>query len=253
MTETADPLKAEIKQAIVRSLRLPIRRRRSATPRRCSPTASASIRSTCSSSVLELERSFGVAITDEETGMQVLRSVDTIAEFILAAAPQDAMTQGGSPGGPGPAHADNAFTVDLEEWFHVCGVGGALAFERWDELPSRVVPTTRLLLDLLDRAGVRATFFVVGWVAERHPRLVEAVRDAGHEIGSHGYGTSASTSWTVTAFRRDLRASVGALNAAGVAACAVSARRSGRSTTGRYGRSTRSSKKGSRSTRAWRR
>ena len=127
------------------------------------------------------------------------------------------MIPGGSPGGPGPAHADNAFTVDLEEWFHVCGVGGALAFERWDELPARVVPTTQSLLDLLDRAGVRATFFVVGWIAARYPRLVEAVRDAGHEIGSHGYRHQRVYELDGAAFRRDLQASVGALNAAGVA------------------------------------
>ena len=73
----------------------------------------------------------------------------------------------------------NVFTVDLEEWFHVCGVGGALAPEHWDRLPSRVEQTTRVLLDLLDALQVRATFFVVGWVADRYPRLIEAVLDGG--------------------------------------------------------------------------
>src|SRR3954469_17401685 len=81
----------------------------------------------------------------------------------------------------------NVLTVDLEEWFHICGVGGELRAERWPVLPSRVELTTQLVLDLLDRAGVRATFFVVGWIAERHPRLIESVQAAGHEIGSHGY------------------------------------------------------------------
>lgn len=81
----------------------------------------------------------------------------------------------------------NAFTVDLEEWFHICGVGGDLAADRWDHLPSRVESTTRWLLDELDRAGIRATWFVLGWVAERHPRLVEEVCGAGHTIGSHGH------------------------------------------------------------------
>jgi len=64
------------------------------------------------------------------------------------------------------AETRNAFTVDLEEWFHICGAGDALAFEHWDRLPSRVDLTTRIVLDLLDAANVRATFFVVGWVAE---------------------------------------------------------------------------------------
>jgi peptidoglycan-N-acetylglucosamine deacetylase len=81
----------------------------------------------------------------------------------------------------------NAFTVDLEEWFHICGVGGDLAAEHWDRLPSRVESTTRWLLDELDAAGVTATWFVLGWVAERHPHLVADVRRAGHAIGSHGH------------------------------------------------------------------
>ena len=81
----------------------------------------------------------------------------------------------------------NAFTVDLEEWFHICGAGDALSPDQWDRLPARIQQTTRTLLDLLDHAQVRATFFVVGWIAERYPRLVEEVKLAGHEIGSHGY------------------------------------------------------------------
>jgi polysaccharide deacetylase family protein (PEP-CTERM system associated) len=115
--------------------------------------------------------------------------------------------------GSGDPH--NAFTVDLEEWFHVCGVE-RLRFERWTALPSRVEPTTRWLLDALDRADVRATFFIVGWVAERFPRLVEAVRAAGHEIGSHGHAHRRVYELDNEAFRRDLRASVQALKAAGV-------------------------------------
>jgi acyl carrier protein len=84
MAETADPLKTEIKQAIVRSLRLPITAEEigDATPLFADGLGLDSI--DVLELVLEIERSFGVAITDEETGMRVLRSVDTIAEFILA-------------------------------------------------------------------------------------------------------------------------------------------------------------------------
>src|SRR5262245_42714862 len=95
-------------------------------------------------------------------------------------------------GGQGPAAvaaaagSRNSLTVDLEEWFHICGVD-SLASHRWDLLPSRIAPTTTLLLDLLDRRQVRATFFVVGWIAERHPELIQDIISAGHEIGSHGY------------------------------------------------------------------
>ena len=70
--------------------------------------------------------------------------------------------------------------MDLEEWFHICGVGPLMP-DHWDRLPSRVESTTRTLLEMLDRAGVTATWFVVGWVAERHPRLIEEVRTAGHD------------------------------------------------------------------------
>lgn len=81
----------------------------------------------------------------------------------------------------------NFLTVDVEEWFHVCGVGGELAADRWDTLPSRVEPTTDLVLDLLDRCGVKATFFVLGWIAEGHPALVGRIAAAGHDVASHGW------------------------------------------------------------------
>jgi polysaccharide deacetylase family protein (PEP-CTERM system associated) len=108
----------------------------------------------------------------------------------------------------------NVFTVDVEEWFHVCGVE-ALSRPRWDGLPSRVRLTTRRLLDMLDTAGVRATFFVVGWVAERHPELVQEIRDAGHELGSHGHDHQRVYELTPDEFRADLVRSRDALQAAG--------------------------------------
>jgi peptidoglycan-N-acetylglucosamine deacetylase len=116
-----------------------------------------------------------------------------------------------------PADTRNVFTVDLEEWFHVCGVGGALARENWDRLPARVEQTTRIVLDLLDALQVRATFFVVGWVGDRYPRLIETVMAAGHEIGSHGYHHARVYDLGPDAFRQDLRASLRALAAAGAA------------------------------------
>jgi peptidoglycan-N-acetylglucosamine deacetylase len=112
----------------------------------------------------------------------------------------------------------NAFTVDLEEWFHICGAGGALERSNWDRLPSRVERTTRALLDMLDETRVVATFFVVGWVAERHPRLIEEVRAAGHEVGSHGHLHERAYDLGPENFRTDLRRSVSALAADGTAA-----------------------------------
>jgi peptidoglycan-N-acetylglucosamine deacetylase len=109
----------------------------------------------------------------------------------------------------------NCLTVDVEEWFHVCDAGGALAFDRWEALPSRVVDTTRDLLDLLDACGVRGTFFVLGWIANRYPALVEEIVQAGHEIGSHGHLHQRVYDLTPESFARDLDAALAALAAAG--------------------------------------
>ena len=110
----------------------------------------------------------------------------------------------------------NVVTVDLEEWFHVCGVNGPIAREHWDQLPPRVEPTTRILLDLLDHCQIRATFFVVGWVAGRYPRLMQELLAAGHEIGSHSHTHQRAYDLGEAAFRDDLKQSVRALLAAGV-------------------------------------
>ena len=109
----------------------------------------------------------------------------------------------------------NIFTVDLEDWFHVCGVS-TLSREKWSVLPSRVGDTTRWLLDTLDAAGVRATFFVLGWIAEAHPQIVAAVQSAGHDIGSHGHDHLRAYEMTGDAFAADLTNSVIALRSAGV-------------------------------------
>jgi len=110
----------------------------------------------------------------------------------------------------------NLFTVDLEEWFHICGVGGPLAPEHWDALPSRVELTTRRVLDLLDRTQCPATFFVVGWVAERHPELIAEIVAAGHTIGSHSYSHTRAYDLGPARFRDDLRRSLQMLTDAGV-------------------------------------
>src|SRR6186997_2069061 len=115
-----------------------------------------------------------------------------------------------------PASSPNVLTVDVEEWFHICGVDGALSPEHWSSLPSRVVSTTDRLLDMLDRAGIRATFFVLGYVAEHHPQLVERIARAGHEIGSHGHMHDRVYTLTAETFAADLDRSLAALAACGV-------------------------------------
>jgi polysaccharide deacetylase family protein (PEP-CTERM system associated) len=88
---------------------------------------------------------------------------------------------------PHIAAATNAFSIDLEDWFHSVGHGPGSDIAGWASLPSRVQPVVETLLALLDRHRARATFFVLGWIAERHPRLIAAIADRGHEIASHGY------------------------------------------------------------------
>src|SRR3954463_9798088 len=80
----------------------------------------------------------------------------------------------------------NAFTVDLEEWFQ--GLTSTnRQVERWEQLESRVVYATHLLLDILRQYQVRATFFTLGHVADRQPALMDAICADGHELGIHGY------------------------------------------------------------------
>jgi polysaccharide deacetylase family protein (PEP-CTERM system associated) len=111
----------------------------------------------------------------------------------------------------------NALTVDVEEWFHICGVP-ALQPDSWLRLPSRVELTTRLVLEDLDAAGVIGTFFVVGWVAERYPELVAAILRAGHEVGSHSFWHRRVYELDRARFAADLGESVRALHAAGASA-----------------------------------
>lgn len=109
-------------------------------------------------------------------------------------------------------------TVDVEEWFHVCGHPVYDVPERWEGFASRVVPATERILDLLAKTSSKATFFVLGWVARRHPHLVRRIVEAGHELGSHGDLHRRANTMTVNDFRSDLRASrVSLEDAAGVA------------------------------------
>lgn len=110
----------------------------------------------------------------------------------------------------------NCLTVDVEEWFHVCGAGGPLGVERWESLQSRVVDNTHDLLNLLERCRVRGTFFVLGWVARRYPDLVRDIAQAGHEIGSHGFLHQRVYELTPQQFAADLKAAREALAASGV-------------------------------------
>ncbi len=105
----------------------------------------------------------------------------------------------------GPSPSKPILTVDVEEWFHVCGQPEYADVSAWSGMPSRVVPCVNSLLELLDGSGSRATFFVLGWVARRCPGLVRKVADAGHEIGCHGDLHRRVFEMSLDEFRQDVR------------------------------------------------
>ena len=85
-------------------------------------------------------------------------------------------------------HPLNAFSCELEDWFHILDSDRVPRIEEWSRLPLQAEGNVRRLLELFDQTRVRATFFCLGWMAERMPRLIRDCQRAGHEIGSHGYG-----------------------------------------------------------------
>lgn len=98
----------------------------------------------------------------------------------------------------------NAFTIDVEDYFQVSAFERQIQRETWDNYDSRVVANTARMLALLDRHRVKATFFVLGWIAERFPALVREIDAAGHEIGSHGYWHRLIYDQTPGQFQEDL-------------------------------------------------
>ena len=131
----------------------------------------------------------------------------------------------------------NMLTIDVEDYFHVSVFENVIPRNQWDELESRVSANTERLLAIFDRAGVRATFFVLGWVAERYPSLVRRIAACGHEIASHGYGHRLVYNQTP----RRSATTCGARSARSKTrpgACSATGRRAIRSRRSRSGRST---------------
>ena len=102
----------------------------------------------------------------------------------------------------------NVMSIDLEDWFCVYNLSRVIPYADWDRCESRVERNTTRLLALFARHNVQATFFVLGWVADRFPDLVREVERAGHEIGTHGYAHRLLTFMTPEEFRADLMRSL---------------------------------------------
>ena len=106
--------------------------------------------------------------------------------------------------GPNAVPAPQTISVDVEEYFHALNLEPAIPPARWHSQPSRVEYATNRLLEIFARHNTKGTFFVLGYVARRHPGLVRSIAAAGHEIGSHGYGHRLVYRQNERAFFRDI-------------------------------------------------
>ncbi|WP_339750342.1 XrtA system polysaccharide deacetylase [uncultured Marinobacter sp.] len=102
---------------------------------------------------------------------------------------------------------ENALTIDVEDYFQVAALAEAVRREDWHSMEYRVEANTQRILSLLDRHKARATFFTLGWVAEKSPELVRLIRKEGHEIASHGYSHQLIYNQTPEVFREETRRS----------------------------------------------
>jgi polysaccharide deacetylase family protein (PEP-CTERM system associated) len=99
----------------------------------------------------------------------------------------------------------NALSIDLEDWFCVYNFNEVIGKEDWDKCELRVVESTQRLLEVMSKHNTHATFFVLGWVAERVPALIEEIEKLGHEIACHGYSHTVLTQMTPESFELDIQ------------------------------------------------
>lgn len=99
----------------------------------------------------------------------------------------------------------NALTIDVEDYFQVSALAPYISRDRWEDVPCRVERNVELILDLLSEADAKATFFTLGWVAERYPHIVRKIARGGHEVASHGYGHLRASDQTPAEFLADIR------------------------------------------------
>lgn len=97
-----------------------------------------------------------------------------------------------------------ALSIDVEDWFHAANLAGVIPRAAWDACEQRVERNTKRMLEILDASNARATFFVLGWVAERNAKLVRAIAEAGHEVACHGHGHQLVYSLQPSEFRADV-------------------------------------------------
>ena len=107
-----------------------------------------------------------------------------------------------------PSHVTHALSFDIEDWFHIVGIDALDDPQTWPTLPSLVVEYTGWITQTLQEANVRATFFMLGWIAERYPQLAPMIVAGGHELASHSYWHRRIDTLSREEFREDLRRSI---------------------------------------------
>lgn len=115
--------------------------------------------------------------------------------------------QPGKTGAAPATRAVHALSIDVEDYFQVAALARVVKPGDWGAMPSRVEANTDALLALFERKGVKATFFVLGWIAERHPDLIRRLASHGHEIASHGYSHQLIYNQTPEVFAEETRRS----------------------------------------------
>ena len=105
----------------------------------------------------------------------------------------------------------NALTIDVEDYFQVSAFAPYIARADWDQRECRVERNVDRILALLDEHDTEATFFTLGWIAERYPQLVRRIADQGHEVASHGYGHERASDLSRAAFGADIQRAKGVL------------------------------------------
>lgn len=101
----------------------------------------------------------------------------------------------------------NALSIDVEDYFQVAALAPWASYEKWDAFPLRVERNTQKILEILDRSGIKATFFVLGWIAERCPAIVREIIQQGHELASHGYSHQLVYNQTPEVFKQETETS----------------------------------------------
>ena len=113
------------------------------------------------------------------------------------------------------AAIQDALSFDIEDWFHIVEVQSLADPKTWPDMESLVERYTEWIVQTVSEAGVKCTFFVLGWIADRYPHLVELMTQHGHEVGTHSYWHRKVYELTPETFQEDMRRSIDVIEAAG--------------------------------------